>query len=173
MSSFPFSHLVDDGRSEVHHKILLLGSNAVGKTSLVRRFVCDAFHDEYNPTLGADIIQTSFMTTDKTLQIYFWDTSGDPSFSSIIKSNIKESKTILIVYDLSKPALDQAVWWLNQINDFSTDENSVWLIRNKIDVENELTINDPFVNKSFQVNKKMYEVSAKTGQGTKTLLMIL
>ena len=44
--------MVDD---HVKRKILLLGDGAVGKTSLIRRFVVDKFPDEYITTIGTKV----------------------------------------------------------------------------------------------------------------------
>ncbi|KAL7714741.1 GTP-binding protein ryh1-like [Entamoeba marina] len=193
-NSTGFNPLVEPNNSEEHHKILLLGCNNVGKTSLVRRFVCDSFHEEYNPTLGADIVQTSFMTTEKVMKIYFWDTSGESTYTSIVKTYIKHSKGILIVYESNEESIKKAKWWLDQIDSCSSTNIPIWLIKNKIDIEKFVVLQFFLIdNKKFTyicsnenkqifsleneimrcdtslLQNKLFEVSAKTGQGIKHL----
>ena len=42
---------------KVSKKIVVLGDPAVGKTSLIRRFVINAFDDKYLTTIGAKIVK--------------------------------------------------------------------------------------------------------------------
>ncbi len=51
-------------------KICLVGESAVGKTSLIRRFVIDAFDDRYEMTLGAKVTEKVHRVSRTTTSTY-------------------------------------------------------------------------------------------------------
>ncbi len=79
-------------RSEVlKAKVCLVGDLAVGKTSLIRRFVLDAFEDRYQTTLGAKVtkkVLQIFMPeegVDARMDLTIWDIMGQPGFQELLR----------------------------------------------------------------------------------------
>jgi len=72
-------------------KICLVGERAVGKTSLVRRFVLDEFDDRYIRTLGTKVSkkELSVMREDLSREIQMdmtiWDIMGEKTFTDLLK----------------------------------------------------------------------------------------
>ena len=54
-------------------KILLLGDGAVGKTSLVHRFVEGIFNERYKATIGVDIFSKNVSTENGEVELQLWD----------------------------------------------------------------------------------------------------
>ena len=80
--------------SEIIHvkfKIVLLGDQGVGKTSIINRFIFDVFDDQSNPTIGIDFISKSYAAGDKVLRFQLWDTAGQERFRSLIPNYIRDS----------------------------------------------------------------------------------
>lgn len=90
----------------VKRKILLLGDGAVGKTSLIRRFVVDKFSDDYVTTIGAKVtkkdlrLELGGRTIDLTLMI--WDVLGQKGFTGIQDSAFGGARGVLFVYDVTR-----------------------------------------------------------------------
>lgn len=78
-------------------KILIIGPQRVGKTSLARRIVNQEPTLEYKPTIGVDFLCR--MIPSLGVKLHVWDLSGDQRFENISKSYISTSKYILLVYD--------------------------------------------------------------------------
>src|SRR5437773_11216070 len=71
-------------------KVCLVGEAAVGKTSLIRRFVQDEFDDRYITTLGAKVSkrEMAFETPDRTkihMDMTVWDIMGEKGFRDLLK----------------------------------------------------------------------------------------
>jgi small GTP-binding protein len=92
-------------------KICMLGSFAVGKTSLVRRFVESIYHsDEYLTTVGVTIDKKVLRTAEEELTLVLWDLSGDDAFQQVRMSYLRGMSGYLLVVDGTRRAtLDKAV----------------------------------------------------------------
>lgn len=64
-------------------KIVLVGASNSGKTSLLLRFVEDAFHEGYQNTIGVDFKMKTLQIDDKIAKVQVWDTAGQERFRSI------------------------------------------------------------------------------------------
>ena len=60
-------------------KLCLLGDGAVGKTSLVRRFVFDVFDDKYLMSFGTKVSKKSMTVEGETMDLMIWDILGQKS----------------------------------------------------------------------------------------------
>src|SRR5881396_1312474 len=74
-------------------KVCLVGEAAVGKTSLIRRFVQDEFDDRYITTLGAKVSkrEMAFETPDRTkihMDMTVWDIMGEKGFRDLLKEEV-------------------------------------------------------------------------------------
>ena len=64
------------GKSLTKYKIVFLGEQGVGKTSLITRFMYDTFDDHYQATIGIDFLSKTMYLDDKTIRLQLWDTAG-------------------------------------------------------------------------------------------------
>ena len=63
-------------------KLLLLGEPAVGKTSLIIRYVKDTFKSDYLTTLGANfLVKNVELPTGSTVLLQIWDIAGHARFA--------------------------------------------------------------------------------------------
>ena len=61
---------------EVHLKIVLVGDNSVGKTCMIRMYLHNEYHEEYEPTV-LDVYRGAVNVKRKTVNVEIHDTSGD------------------------------------------------------------------------------------------------
>jgi small GTP-binding protein len=68
-------------------KIVVLGSQGVGKTSLVHRYVKNAFQPSIHSTIGASFLTKRVVDIDSStvVRLQIWDTAGQERFRSISK----------------------------------------------------------------------------------------
>ncbi len=157
----------------IQKKICLLGSFAVGKTSLVKRFVHGGFSDRYLTTIGVKIDKKIVQTTDSTVNLVLWDLAGEDEFQKVRLTYLRGASGYLLVADgtrretLNKAMVRKAgagavigkrpfVLLLNNIY-----QEYIWEI--------EPNLIDDFVQKNWLV----MTTSAKTGQGVEEAFQIL
>jgi small GTP-binding protein len=92
---------------EVLKKVVLLGDSAVGKTSLMNRFIQNAFSDSYISTVGAKVAKkvVSISQDDDTyaVSIMLWDIIGSEGYKSTQSRHIAGLNGAILVADLSRP----------------------------------------------------------------------
>ena len=90
----------------VKKKVVLLGDSAVGKTSLIKRFVQDAFEDSYVATVGSKVTkkELAIPRPDKTVDLTFmiWDLLGQEGYTSFHTWTFQGVYGALLVADLTR-----------------------------------------------------------------------
>lgn len=87
---------------QIQKKVCLLGDFAVGKTSLVRRFVEGRFDDKYLSTIGVKASRKTMLREDHILNLLIWDLAGGDDFTSRDTSYLLGASGALIVCDLTR-----------------------------------------------------------------------
>ncbi|KAL7666214.1 GTP-binding protein YPT6 [[Candida] zeylanoides] len=120
------------------YKIVFLGDQSVGKTSLITRFMYDTFDDQYAATIGIDFLsKTMYLEDNKTIRLQLWDTAGQERFRSLIPSYIRDSHVAVICYDITlKKSFDNLTNWINDVKLERGDEVIIVIVGNKSDLGN-------------------------------------
>lgn len=106
----------------VRAKVVLVGAPGVGKTSLVRRFVHQAFSDRYRSTLGVKVDRKSVAVDDRVVHLLLWDTHGEGDGLQVPESYFAGASAALAVFDSTRPeTLDTADSLAARIRDASPD----------------------------------------------------
>ncbi|MBC6418947.1 MAG: GTP-binding protein [Prochloron sp. SP5CPC1] len=88
----------------IDRKICLVGDFAVGKTSLIRRFVENKFSDEYLTTVGVKISRKMVqLAPEIDVRLLIWDLERQTKFNRIVPSYLKGAKGAIMVGDLTRP----------------------------------------------------------------------
>ncbi len=149
-------------------KICLVGDSAVGKTSLIRRYVMDIFDDKYISTLGAKVSKKRVIIKkgDKNIDLILsiWDILGQQEFKSIHNMAFKGSRGALLVCDITrKDTLTNITTWKNRVEEIVGNIPMV-LLANKSDLTSEYEFTeDELKSLSEQLNLDFYLTSAKFG----------
>jgi len=145
-------------------KLVFLGDQSVGKSSIISRYVYDTFENSLNPTIGVDFVIKSVYSGDNTYKIHFWDTAGQERFKSLIPSYIKDCQVAIMVYDVnSRSSFDNIDSWYENIKNERGDDIIFGLLGNKIDLDNRQVTTEEGFKKAEKINGLFQEVSAKTG----------
>lgn len=166
-------------RFKVKRKIVLLGDSAVGKTSLIRRYVLDKFDDKYITTIGTKVtkkelsIERDDATIDLTLMI--WDVLGQAGYTSIQAKSYRGADSVLFVCDLTRMDSLQNIetYWLTELNKVAQDVPAI-LVGNKVDLQDEITVSEKELEAFGQRHAwSHYLSSAKTGENVEKVFMRL
>jgi len=116
-------------------KLVLLGETAVGKSSLVLRFVRHNFH-ESEPTIGAAFM-TQMINLDNTkVKFDIWDTAGQERYHSLAPMYYRGSQAAIVVYDITnKDTFVRAKSWVRELKSQADPKIVIALAGNKCDLD--------------------------------------
>merc|ERR550525_1084046 len=98
------------------YKVVFLGDEAAGKTSLVRRYMYDTFEDQVQATIGMDFQSKTVHLDDRTVRLQLWDTAGQERFRSLIPSYIRDAAAAIVVSDITRRAsFDGTRKWISEV----------------------------------------------------------
>lgn len=152
-------------------KVCLVGDAAVGKTSLVRRFVLDTFDDAYQATLGAKIMGKEIIVSgngeEVALNLQVWDVIGETSIlDSVADTYFHNAHGIVAVCDLTRySTFERLPIWLNAVQRVAGEVPKALAV-NKVDLRGEvMVLYDQYRVAQFadEVGARWYLTSAKTG----------
>ncbi|KAG7290359.1 Vacuolar protein sorting-associated protein 21 [Staphylotrichum longicolle] len=119
-------------------KLVLLGEAAVGKSSLVLRFVNNDFQENKEPTIGAAFLTQKCNLPTRTIKFEIWDTAGQERFASLAPMYYRNAQAALVVYDLTKPtSLIKAKHWVAELQRQASPGIVISLVGNKLDLTND------------------------------------
>ena len=160
-------------------KVVLLGDQAVGKSSLVQRFCADKFEDKYKITIGgAYLQQEAKLKNGDILKLHIWDTGGQEKFRSMASLYYKDALAAILVYDVSNPeSLESLNYWIKELKE-NIDNNKfiISIAGNKCDLPPETRKITYQQGKDFAKDNDIpifIETSAKNGIGIKELFSYL
>lgn len=166
-------------------KLVLLGEAAVGKSSLVLRFVNDDFQENKEPTIGAAFLTQKCNLPVRTIKFEIWDTAGQERFASLAPMYYRNAQSALVVYDITKPtSLAKAKHWVAELQRQASPGIVIALVGNKMDLaaalsegvegeegtENRRAISTSEA-KAYADEEGLlfYETSAKTGENVQAV----
>jgi len=152
-------------------KIVLLGDQSVGKTSLITRFMYDTFDNTYQATIGIDFLSKTMYLEDRTVRLQLWDTAGQERFRSLIPSYIRDSSVAIVVYDITNRASFLSTSkWIDDVRSERGTDVIIVLVGNKADLSDKRQVtHEEASNKAAQLNIMFMETSAKAGHNVKSL----
>ena len=156
--------------------LLLLGSQAVGKTSFAQKLFNNLFKEETLSTLGIDIESTVAELYGALVKIELWDTVGQERLRSLPQKYYSKGDGFFLLYDVNdRKSFDDVAGWIKDIRkargntneqdlEKKLDDEVLVLIGNKIDKigKREVT-KDEAIELANKYNVKYYETSCKQG----------
>lgn len=146
-------------------KICLLGAFAVGKTSLVQRFVSGIFSDIYQTTIGVTIEKKMLATNGDTISLIIWDIYGEDEFQKIRQSYLRGASGYIVVVDVTRRLTLTTACELHRITEESQGSLPCVMILNKSDLQAQWEITDTDLNPLREQGWTIITCSAKTGDG--------
>lgn len=145
-------------------KVVLLGESAVGKSSLVLRFVKREFHEYQESTIGAAFLTQTVQIDDTTVKFEIWDTAGQERYHSLAPMYYRGAQAALIVYDItSKDSFLNAQKWVRELQRQANANIVIALVGNKLDLASKRMVENSEAKEYADENNLLFmETSAKT-----------
>ncbi|MGD8960929.1 MAG: Rab family GTPase [Desulfobacterales bacterium] len=165
----------------VKKKICLIGPFAVGKTSLIQRYVYDRFDEKYLTTIGVKISQKALPPIkvphgDQMIQHTFliWDIAGLEKFDSVVTNYFRGAAGALIVADLTRPETIENISHLYDRFSAVSPDADVIVLGNKLDIfKDDKQTRSALKAKAADFKTELMLTSAKTGEGVEQAFMSL
>lgn len=150
-------------------KLCMVGSFAVGKTSLVKRYVQSIFTEKYHTTVGVKVDKKEVLIAGKTTRMMIWDLAGEDSFAHLRLTFMRGAAGYLLVADGTRAAtLDVALDLNRQIEDALGPIPFV-LVLNKDDLAETWEIDNARVDRLERAGMRIFRSSAKSGRGVEAI----
>ena len=166
-SDLVYEILPDDyNKKDISFKIIVIGDSGVGKSSLTNKATRDIFEENYHATVGFEFFTFNIKIKGKVISLQIWDTCGEELFRSLITNFYRNTSLAIIVYSVtSEESFQDIDMWLKELRTHANPDVKVFLIGNKIDLEEERKISKEEGEKFAKINNfdKFVETSAKTG----------
>ncbi len=154
-------------------KICMLGAFAVGKTSLVARYVRSIFSEDYHTTIGVKIDKKALQVGERMVNLVLWDIHGEDEFQTVRASYLRGTAGCLMVVDGTRaPTLDTAMGLREKVREQAGDVPCVFAI-NKSDLTELWELADERVAELESAGLPVLKTSAKSGAGVEEAFSML
>ena len=151
----------------------MLGSFAVGKTSLVRRFVQSIYSDKYHTTVGVKIDKKVVNVGDQALNLLLWDIQGEEDPKKLKTSYLRGASGYLLVADGTRRATLGTALMIHQGALEAIGPVPFVVVVNKSDLLEQWDIDDAAVETLKRKGSVVINTSAKTGEGVEEAFLTL
>jgi small GTP-binding protein len=148
----------------IQKKICMLGSFAVGKTSLVRRFVENMFSDKYMTTIGVKIDKKVITIQQQDLTLIIWDIAGENGFHQIHGTYLRGMSGYILVADKTRSSTLDVITNIHKAVGQVFQDVPCVLLMNKMDLSGQWDIQESAMDKLREEGWDVFRTSAKTGQ---------
>jgi len=150
-------------------KIVILGHFGVGKTSLIRRFVTDAFSDNYKVTIGVHITKKVVeVSGNSKISLILWDLEGTDDINSIRDAYLLGTHGLVFVFDVTRPSTFEHLNSDLKIVTNKLPSTPLLVVGNKSDLVDVADLDTMFKDNLMKVD---FVTSAKTGTAVEDLFM--
>ena len=155
-------------------KFIIVGDKAVGKSSIVRRFVDDKFSLDYRSTLGLNVLSHSMKFYGNEVYFSLWDLGGQAYFKRFRKAYYVGTQAAFIVFDVcERETFSNIKIWYEELKEFLGNKNiPIIIVGNKIDLSDQRSVQykegivlvDELTRKNTDSYISYIETSALTGE---------
>ncbi|XP_034094845.1 ras-related protein Rab-5B-like [Gymnodraco acuticeps] len=157
-------------------KLVLLGDMAVGKSSLVLRFVKGQFDEFQETTIGRSaFLAQSVCLDDTTVKFEIWDTAGQERYHSLAPMYYRGAQAAIVVFDITKPdTFERAKAWVKELQRQASPNIVIALAGNKADLaERRLVEYEDAQTYAEDTGLLFMETSAKTAMNVNELFLAI
>ena len=146
-------------------KVCMLGAFAVGKTSLVRRYVYSLFSDTYLTTIGVKIDKKTVMVGGRTVDLILWDIAGDDDVSPVRTSYLRGAAGYFLVVDGTRPETLETAQSIQCRVESEVGQLPFIVLLNKCDLAEHWRLSAHRIEELDRAGWTALRTSAKTGEG--------
>jgi small GTP-binding protein len=154
-------------------KICMLGDFAVGKTSMIRRYVLDEFDDRYITTLGTKISKKVLHLGKFELTFQIWDIIGNINYHKLQSQYYLGSEGAFIIFDVTRrDTFDNVMNWADAFLKVAPKAKFI-LVANKVDLEPTFDHENEVKDLAEVYGGHAFSTSAKTGENVEAAFRTL
>ncbi|KAG9265900.1 ras-related protein Rab-24 [Astyanax mexicanus] len=161
----------------VDAKVVMLGKESVGKTSLVERYVHHRFLvGPYQNTIGAAFVAKPINVGDKVITLGIWDTAGSERYEAMSRIYYRGARAAIVCYDLTdSSSFLRARFWVKELQTFE-EHCKIYLCGTKNDLieadrsARQVDYHD-VTDFADEIGAQHFETSSKTGNNVDELFM--
>ena len=144
-------------------KLVLVGNSGIGKSSLLLKFCCDNFNDNYTSTIGVDFKVNTLELNNKIIKLQIWDTAGQERFRSVISSYYRGAHGIFIMFDLTNiQSFNDIKIWINETNKYANSKIIKLFVGTKSDLKQQIVVTPDMIDQLCLDHDALYiETSSK------------
>jgi small GTP-binding protein len=157
----------------IQKKVCMLGAFAVGKTSLVARFVNSMFSDKYLTTVGVKIDKKHVSLLRGDMELVLWDIYGEDEFQKVRMSYLRGASSYLVVADGTRRATIDVALKLQKTAEQEIGKVPFVLVLNKVDLADAWEVDAAALDLVNELGWKVIRTSAKSGEGVEDAFMTL
>ena len=154
-------------------KICMLGSFAVGKTSLVRRYVESIYSDAYHTTVGVKIDKKTVQVGPREVNLVLWDLYGEDDFQKMKWSYVRGSSGYLLIADGTRRLTVQKAMELEEAVRREIGSLPFIFVLNKADLSSTWEIDSNLESELSAKGWHILRASAKTGENVEAAFLKL
>jgi Ras-related protein Rab-5C len=156
-------------------KLVLLGESAVGKSSLVLRFVKGQFHEFQESTIGAAFLTQTLCLDDTTVKFEIWDTAGQERYHSLAPMYYRGAQAAIVVYDITNgDTFTRAKNWVKELQRQARPDIVIALAGNKSDLGQKRLVEYEEANAYAEENGLLFmETSAKNANNVNEIFLAI
>ncbi|KAN0032420.1 hypothetical protein ACTFIV_006314 [Dictyostelium citrinum] len=154
-------------------KFIIIGSQSVGKSCLLFRFIDNKFKSQSNHTIGVDFASKVIDIQGKNVKLQIWDTAGQERFRSVVISYYRGSAGVALVYDVTnRESYNHITNWLSDVKSLASPDVTIILVGNKADLTEQREVTFLEASRIAQENGLLFmETSALTGEGVEEMFL--
>ena len=158
---------------ELKYKLIVIGDELVGKTSILKRFKFNQFNAIYEPTIGLEFESIPILIDDQSVNLLLYDMSGHQKFRGLIPLYTSDANIILLIYDISKlDSFNNIDKWYSSLNNLNKKEVIFALVGNKCDLDYNRKVKIEEAQKYAEEHNFIFqEVRARNGDVIQELFM--
>jgi small GTP-binding protein len=121
-------------------KLITLGSEAVGKTCLLDRWINKTYHPHHDPTIHVGYITHSLVIDGESYTFQLWDTAGQEKYNSVTSVYCRNAEGALVVFDVTSRYTFEAIpRWIGLLNPAGASQSvPIVIAANKTDLTPEV-----------------------------------
>ena len=157
----------------IQKKVCMIGTFAVGKTSLVRQFVESVYSEKYHTTVGVKVDKKVVTVRENEVTLVLWDIEGAETGLELRQSYLRGAAGYLLVADGTRPDTVASAVALQARAEATVGKVPFLLLLNKVDLEQHWRVDAKELDRLRASNWLMTTTSAKTGQGVENAFATL
>jgi small GTP-binding protein len=145
-------------------KVVLVGESAVGKTSIVNRYVGRKTAGVPEATLGAQYATAHLVVHGQKVILQIWDTAGQERFRVLTPMYYRRAHAVIIVYSVvDERSFNETSYWMTTVRSHINENCAIFLVGNKSDLPGREVLLNTGADRAEKMNAQFFETSAVTG----------